>query len=99
DVVERDVRLAQRADDGRRERAHVTARGELGNDAAIAAVHGVLRCNDARANRAVDEHRRGGVVARALDRQQLPGCATAVPTRAKPTCGARLPGAVWMARV
>jgi hypothetical protein len=99
DLVERERRLVQRALDRRRQCAHVAARGELGDDAAVGAVDVVLRGDDAGAHLAIDQHRGGGVVARALDGQHSHGGVDGrPPTRAKPAWAARLPGAALSAR-
>ena len=66
DVVERRARLGERLADDRRDELEVAARGNLGDDAAVARVQIGLRGDDARANLPVlrDERRRGLVATR-----------------------------------
>jgi len=68
ELLGRDPRDVERALDHLVHRAHVVARRELGHDAAVRPVHGVLALDDARGDLAPVAHDGGRhLVARALD--------------------------------
>ena len=74
-VVERGARLGEGVVDDRVDELEVVARGDLGHDAAVAVVD-ALGGDDVRADLAgAGDHRRAGVVAGRLEREDHSGCA------------------------
>ena len=73
DLIERHAGIGQRGRDHRRQPLGMGARGDLGNDAAIGAVHVVLRGDALGENDAFAGHKRGGrLVARRFYAENYP---------------------------